>query len=94
MAWKTNKQDTVTILSTEAELFAISQIAKKAIYLFWLIKALKLSIFKAFTIKCDNVQTIYLLVDELTKLQTKLRHVNIHSHWLQQKIQRGLIAIQ
>ena len=72
----------VTTSSTETELLAISQTAKEAIYLSRLMKALKLSIPKAFTIKCDNAQTIRLLVDESTKLQTKLRHVNIHSHWL------------
>jgi hypothetical protein len=27
------------------------------------------------------------------KLQTKLRHVDIHSHWLRQEVQRGAITI-
>jgi len=27
------------------------------------------------------------------KLQTKLRHVDIHSHWLRQEVQRGTISI-
>lgn len=38
------------------------------------------------TIKCDNTQTIQLLVDKSIKLQAKLRHVDIHSHGLRQKV--------
>ena len=93
VAWRTNKQDTVTTSSTKAELLAISQIAKELIYFSQLMKALKLDLHKYFTIECDNTQTIRLLVDKLTKLQTKLRHIDIHSHWLRQEIQRGLIGI-
>ena len=93
VAWRANKQDTVTTLSTEAELLAISQTAKEAIYLSHLMQALNLVIPEALTIECDNVQTIQLLVDESMKLQTKLRHVDIHSHWLRQEVQRGSIHI-
>ena len=93
VAWRANKQDTVTTSSTEAELLAISQTAKESIYLSRLMKALKLDLHKSLTIECDNTQTIRLLVDELTKLLTKLRHVDIHSHWLRQEIQRGSIGI-
>ena len=45
------------------------------------------------TIECDNAQIIRLLVDKSIKLQTKLWHVDIHSHWLKEKVQRGFIYI-
>ena len=44
-------------------------------------------------IECDNTQTIYLVTKEITKLQTKLRHINIHNHWLQQEVQNGRIEV-
>ena len=94
VAWRANKQDTVTTSSTEAELLAISQTAKESIYLARLMKALKSTIPETLTIECDNAQTICLLVDESIKLQTKLRHVDIHSHWLRQEVQRGSIAVR
>ena len=94
VAWRANKQDTVTTSSTEAELLAISQTAKEAIYLSRLMQALNLVIPEVLTIECDNAQTIRLLVDESMKLQTKLRHVDIHSHWLRQEVQRGSIHIR
>lgn len=93
VAWKANKQDIVTTFSTEAELLAVLQTAKEAIYLARLMKALKLVLSEALTVECNNLQTICLLVDEAAKLQTKLRHVDIHSHWLRQEVQRRTIHI-
>lgn len=72
----------------------VSQTAREAIYLSRLMKALKLVLLEALTIECDNQQTICLLVDKAMKLQTKLRHVDIHSHWLRQEVQRHSIDIQ
>lgn len=86
VAWRANKQDAVTTSSTEAELLAISQTAKETIYLSRLMKTLTLHIPEALSVECDNAQTIRLLVDESTKLRTKLRHVDIHSHWLRQEV--------
>ena len=57
-------------------------------------KALILVIPEAFTIECDNMQTIRLLVEESMKLQTKLRHINIHLHWLRQEVQRQTAGCQ
>lgn len=94
VAWRANKQDTVTTSSTEAELLAISQTAKEAIYLSRLMLALTLVLPEPLTVDCDNAQTRRLLVDESMKLQTKLRHVDIHSHWLRQEVQRKSIDIR
>ena len=93
VAWRANKQDTVTTSSTEAELLALSQTAKETIYLSRLLTALSLELDEPLIIECDNRQTIRLLVEQSMKLQTKLRHVDIHSHWLRQEVQRGSITI-
>ena len=72
---------------------ALSQTAKETIYLSRLLKALSLELNEPLSIECDNRQTIRLLVEESMKLQTKLRHVDIHSHWLRQEVQKGTITI-
>ena len=59
-----------------------------------LLIALRLEIDEPLTIECDNRQTICLLVQQAAKLQTKLRHIDIHSHWLRQEVQRGAICIK
>jgi hypothetical protein len=41
------------------------------------------------TLYCDNQQTIRLLTQEGQKLDTKLRHIDIHQHWLRQEVQAG-----
>lgn len=95
IAWRANKQDTVTTSSTEAELLAISQAAKEGIYLQRLMGALSLSLPKnELVIECDNRQTLRLLTEQSTQLSTKLRHVDIHNHWLRQEVQEGRIQVE
>ncbi len=93
VAWRANKQDKVITLSNKAELLAISQTGKEAIYLSCLLQALNLVIPEALTMEFNNAQTFQFLVDESMKLQTKLRHVDIHSYWLRHKLQCGSIYI-
>src|SRR5580692_4232938 len=89
--WRANKQDTVTTSSTEAELLALSQTAKEAIFLSQLFKALSLNLHKPLTIDCNNTQTLHLVKEETAKLVMKLRHVDIHSYWLWQEYSWGWI---
>jgi hypothetical protein len=42
---------------------------------------------------CDNIQSIQLVNTEITTLQTKLRHVDIHNHWLREVIAQGRIKV-
>jgi hypothetical protein len=93
VSWRANRQDTVTTSSTEAELLALSQTAKESIYMCRLMISLGLSLNEKLVIRCDNKQTIRLLVEEAARLQTKLRHVDIHTHWLRQEVQRNHITI-
>jgi hypothetical protein len=94
IAWRANKQDTVTTSSTEAELLALSQTAKEAIFLGRLFVSMKLVLDEPLVIQYDNQQTIRLVCEESAKLQTKLRHVDIHNHWLRQEYALGRIQIE
>ena len=94
VAWRADKQDTITTSSTEAELLAISQTAKEAIYLSRLMQTLNLVIPEALTIQFDNAKTIRLLVDKFMKQENKFRHIVIYSHWLTQEVQHGSIHIR
>jgi hypothetical protein len=94
VSWKASKQDTVTTSSTEAELLALSQTAKEALFMSRLFKALTLELDESLIIDCDNRQTIRLICEEAAKLQTKLRHVDIHNHWLRQEHREGRINIR
>lgn len=94
IAWRANKQDTVTTSTTEAELLALAQVAKEAMFVRMLTNELGLSLVESeITIQCDNTQTIRLITEEISQLTTKLRHVDIHNHWLRQKVQRKSIKL-
>lgn len=70
-------------------------VAKEAIFTSRLLKELEVKLPESIiTIHCDNTQTISLINKEISKLQTKLRHVDIHNHWLRQEVARGIIRVQ
>jgi hypothetical protein len=80
--------------STEAELLALSTTTKEAIWWQRFFKSLDFDTKELLQIDCDNLQTIRLLVENSPLLPTKLRHVDIHQHWLCQEVQAKRIAIQ
>ena len=94
IAWKATKQTTVTTSSTEAELLAISTASKEVYWWNRFFKNLKFDIGHDINIECDNLQTIRLLSDEHPLLSTRLRHVDIHQHWLRQEVLAKRIAIK
>lgn len=56
IGWRANKQDTVTTSTTEAELLALSQAAREAIFVSRLLSALNTTIPSGgITIQCDNL---------------------------------------
>jgi hypothetical protein len=94
IAWRANKQDTVTTSTTEAELLSLSQAAKEALFLSRLLKELTIALEdNCLTIQCDNIQTIRLVNRDIVTLQTKLRHVDIHNHWIRQEVNNGRIKV-
>ena len=63
IAWRANKQNTVTTSTTETELLALSQAAKEAIFT-RLLTSLKVTLYEdIMRILCDNGQTIRLGVE-------------------------------
>jgi hypothetical protein len=94
IAWRANKQDTVTTSTTEAELLSLAQAAKEAQFLVRLQTELGIKLEDStITIQCDNKQTIRLVNENTSQLTTKLRHVDIHNHWLRQEVQRRKIRV-
>jgi hypothetical protein len=94
IGWRSNKQETVTTSTTEAELLALSQAAKEALFVSRLLKELGIGLDdNRIKIECDNTQTIRLVTAEIATLKTSLRHVDIHNHWLRQEVQNGKITV-
>ncbi|RKK23804.1 hypothetical protein BFJ67_g16964 [Fusarium oxysporum f. sp. cepae] len=95
IGWRANKQDTVTTSITEAELLALAQAAKESMFISRLITELGVNLDnRGIIIQCDNVQTIRLINADVALLQTKLRHVDIHNHWLRQEALANRISVR
>jgi hypothetical protein len=90
-----SKQDTVTTSTTEAGLLALSQVAKEAMFIPRHLQELGINLPEpTITIQCYNTQTICLVTEEVSKLQTKLQHVDIHHDWLRQEVSNKVISVE
>ncbi len=78
--YRSGKQNTVTTSSTEAELLALSQAAKELMAFKRLYKGINFEFNSRINLFYDNRQTIQLINEDLIKLVTKLRHVDIYNH--------------
>jgi Reverse transcriptase (RNA-dependent DNA polymerase) len=92
--WRASKQTTVTTSSTEAELLALSRTAKELMAWKRFFNGIRYNFDDDTLIYSDNTQTIRLLSQNEPLLTTKLRHVDIHQHWLREKVQDGEINIE
>ena len=91
--WKATKLTTVTTSSTEAELMAISITGKELMWWKRYFESINFDTEEFPSIYCDNLQTIRLLTKDTPRLNTKLKHVNIHKAWLRQEVQKSTLAI-
>jgi hypothetical protein len=91
--WRAIKQVTMTTFSIETKLLILSRIAKKTIWWRRFFEFIKYDSMKKLHIRCDNRQTFRVLKKKMLKLDTKLKHVDIHKHWLRQKIQTNRISV-
>jgi hypothetical protein len=89
--WRASKQRTVTTSTTEAELLALSSAAKEAIWWKRFFKSIDLELDHDLVLQCDNKQTVGVLQKDSNLIQTKLRHIDIHNHWLQQEVRDARI---
>jgi hypothetical protein len=83
----------MTTFSIETELLILSRIAKKAIWWRRFFESIRFDSMKKLHIRCDNRQILRVLKKEMLKLDIKLKHVDIHRHWLRQKIQTNRISV-
>jgi hypothetical protein len=91
--WRTVKQATVIIFSTETELLTLIRIVKEAMWWRRFFETIRFDSMKTLHISCDNRQTLRILKKDVLKLDIKLKHVDIHRHWLRQKVQTNRVHV-
>ena len=84
--WKIFKQKTIIINFIEIEFMIMSMTINTKMWWNRFFETINMKM-KEFThIECDNRQTIRVFITSNVKLIIKLHHVDIHRHWLRQKI--------
>jgi hypothetical protein len=92
--WKATKQRTVTTSTTEAELLSLSDAGKTIQWWKRLFDHIEFDYPGKLTILCDNLRTVNLVTAEDTAFDTKLKHVDIHGHWLRQEVSEGRVHVK
>jgi hypothetical protein len=84
--WSAKKQKTVSTSTTEAELRTLSEAAKQLLWWLRFFNAIEFDPEQGpIAIDCDNRQTVR-AVTKNESLNTALRHIDIHNHWLREKV--------
>lgn len=94
ITWKAQKQRTVTTSTTESELLALSQAGRELIWWKRFFKSIGFHLDEDITLYCDNRQALRVVSSDNSKLDTKLRHVDIHQMWIRQEIQNGRVKVE
>jgi hypothetical protein len=83
------------IISTiEVELLIIFFIDKELIWWKRLFDQISFEMSFSLIIECDNMQIIRMIINSIDHYTTKLRHVDVHRHWLTQKIRIERINVK
>jgi hypothetical protein len=93
--WAAKKQTTIFTSITEIELLVMLHADKKFIWWLNLFKKIEFSSDsdQQMTLYNDNLQTIKLLISEIAKVDTKLRHVDVVQCWLRKSVQRDILKM-
>ena len=59
-----------------------------------LFRDVRLQLNEGLTIWCDNKQTIRLVNDDMMRIQSALRHVDIHNCWVRQEAKKGQFEVK
>jgi hypothetical protein len=91
IAWKSKSGKSVILSSTEAEYFALSEVAKEIIFVKQLVDSMGYKISYTIMIKVDNVGAIYLANNHTTSQRTK--YIDIHQHFAREYIEDAILKV-
>ena len=92
--WKATMLRSVTRSTTEAELYALSAAGVESQYWDRFCRNIGFTLHTKKALWCDNAQTVRLVQGDADRIQTKLRHVDIHQMWLRQEVDSGRITVE
>jgi len=94
ISWQANRQNTITLSTTEAEILSMTNIAKEITSVIRLFNGLRFNPEIPIPIRCDNRQSVDIINGKNNTYRTKMKHVDIHQLWLRQEVNENRISIQ
>jgi len=92
VTWKSQKQRSVALSSTEAEYVSLSEAVKEGLYLQSLLMEIKLDEPTELTICIDNRGAQYLANDPVS--HTRLKHIDVRYHFTRDAVQGGAVKLR
>lgn len=91
ISWKSQKQRTVALSSTEAEYMALSEVMKCALYLEGIVAELKLDCLPKIVIYIDNLGAKLLAENPIVQPRTK--HIDIRHHFIRETVRNNRFTL-
>ena len=92
IAWKSKKQGSTTLSSTEAEYVALSQCACELKFLTMLLKDMRVRLKLPAMLREDNTSAIFLTENDVMSKHTK--HIDTRHHFLREMISEGQLSVK
>lgn len=92
ISWKSTRQNTVALSSTESEYMALAATVQEAVWLIQMGNELGYKMHGPLNINCDNQSAIKLAGSDGYRPRSK--HIDIRFHYIRQKIESGLIKVE
>jgi hypothetical protein len=91
ISWKSKSGKSVTLSSTEAEYFALSEVAKEILFVKQLLENIGIKIEYPIEIKVDNIGAMFLANNFSISQRTK--HIDIRRHFVRGYIEDGILKL-
>jgi hypothetical protein len=89
VAWKSKAGKSVTLSSTEAEYFALSEVTKEIMFIKQVLESMGINLTLPILVKVDNVGAIYL--SNNFSLSQRTKHIDVRRHYVREYVQDGII---
>jgi hypothetical protein len=93
VAWASHLQSVVALSSTEAELIALVEAVRQALYMRKLYNALDIPLDEPTSIYCDNQSTIKIITKPPYAYHSRLKHMTIKEGFIYDNLKRGVVNV-
>ena len=91
LSWRSRSQKAVSLSSTEAEYYAVSEVCAEIMFIRNLLEFLDVKIEYPITVRCDNIGAIFLSYN--AKCSNKTKHIDVRAHYVRQYVEEGIVKI-